>query len=106
MARNRNRPATSSQREAERHTVELQKTLASASSRASPISGSRRSASAADLLMIFLIGVDAPQIVLLSKHQIAYCQHAGEHGMVLVIVAMQAHCGRWSGNSPGCRRIS
>src|SRR6478735_1541573 len=39
--------------------------------------------------MILLIGIDAPQIVLLSKDEITHCQHARKHGVVLIIVPMK-----------------
>src|SRR6267378_3452427 len=42
-----------------------------------------------ELLVVLLLGVDAPQIVLLIEQEIPGRQHPGQHGMVLVVVAMQ-----------------
>jgi hypothetical protein len=42
-----------------------------------------------DLLVILLVGAHAPQVMLFSQHQGAHRQHAGEHRVVLVVVAGQ-----------------
>src|SRR4030095_15948827 len=44
----------------------------------------------ADLLVVLRFSVDAPQVVALAEHGVADGEHAGEHRVILVVVAMQS----------------
>ena len=38
--------------------------------------------------VVFLIGVNVPEIVVFVVQGISYCEDAGQHGVVLVVVPM------------------
>src|SRR6059036_4047844 len=75
------------EREAEGHAVELVE-----HSRERVLDALRRPFrihAVLDLLLVFLVHVDRPQVVVLSEDDVANGQHAGQHGVVLVVVAVQ-----------------